>query len=125
MPRSPRNRKTPLAFAILATLLLCVLGLFLCLSSNNPWPKELAGRNCLFTPVRISVKTLDPATAYYEHEGAILDNIVEMPFGYHYLKRPYQLEPMLAESIPTPAYFDSSNHPLPDDAPESQIARVE
>ena len=125
MPRSPRNSKTPLAFAILATLLFCVLGLFLCLSSNNPWTKELAGRNCLFTPVRISVKTLDPATAYYEHEGAILDNIVEMPFGYHYLKRPYQLEPMLAESIPTPAYFDGSRNPLPDNAPESQIARVE
>ncbi|MBQ9369371.1 MAG: ABC transporter substrate-binding protein [Victivallales bacterium] len=125
MPPSPRNRKTPLAFAILATLLFCVLGLFLCISSNNPWPKELAGRNCLFTPVRISVKTLDPATAYYEHEGAILDNIVEMPFGYHYLKRPYQLEPMLAESIPTPAYFDSNHNPLPDNAPENQIARVE
>ena len=125
MTPSPRNRKRVLAFAILPAIFFCFLGLFLCISSNNPWPKELSAGNCLFTPVRISVKTLDPATAYYEHEGAILDNIVEMPFGYHYLKRPYQLEPMLAESLPTPAYFDSSHNRLPEDAPESQVARAE
>ena len=123
MPRSPRKRKVLLAIAICAFLSL--LGLFLSLAGNNPWPKKLSEANCLFTPVRISVKTLDPATSYYEHEGVILDNIVEMPFGYHYLKRPYQLEPMLAEELPTPIYFDKAGAVLPDDAPDALVARAE
>ena len=72
-----------------------------------------------------AIKTLDPAIAYYEHEGAILDNIVEPLFEYHYLKRPYELKPLLAEEIPQPAYFAKDGRRLPDDAPDGDIARVE
>ena len=123
MPKAPGKRKALLAAAICAFLSL--LGLLLCLAGNNPWPGSLSGGNCLFTPVRVSVKTLDPASSYYDHEGSILNNIVEMPFDYHYLKRPYQLVPMLAEELPKPLYFDKAGAPLDDEAPDSLVARVE
>lgn len=46
------------------------------------------------------VSTLDPAKSYDNISGAIIYNVYEPLFEYHYLNRPYELKPLLAESMP-------------------------
>ena len=71
------------------------------LNSGCTLGKNSDVRNTLNLPVIVKLKTLDPALcsdiyctreAGYVYEGLI---------GYHYLKRPYELIPRLAESLPT------------------------
>ena len=42
-------------------------------------------------------KHLDPAVSYSADENIFLAQIYEPPLGYHFLKRPYKLEPVLLE----------------------------
>ncbi len=66
---------------------------------NNPHGQsQVKTRYSAFTS---APKTLDPARAYSANEIEILAQIVEPTFQYHYLKRPYQLEPLTAQAMPT------------------------
>jgi len=47
------------------------------------------------------VRSIDPATCGDTTSAAIQGNIYEGLFGYHYLKRPVELVPQLAEQLPT------------------------
>ena len=102
---------------------LCVLLTRSC--RNSPWKQSWAGEGTYYTSYISEIKTLDPAVAYYIHEGQILDNIVEMPLGYDYLKRPYELVPMLAESLPEPTYYGSDGSQLAGDPPAEEVVRAE
>ncbi len=70
--------------------------------TNDPYPKGHADDKVLYSVFDEAPKTLDPAVAYttVEHDvtGSVFDTLVE----YHYLKRPYELIPGLAEAIPEP-----------------------
>lgn len=44
--------------------------------------------------------TLDPANSFDNVSGAVIYNIYEQLYEYHYLNRPYELKPLLAESMP-------------------------
>ena len=59
---------------------------------------------------------MDPVRAYSADEGVIIDNIYEPPLQYHFLKRPYQLEPASASSMPVTSYLDDNFNSLPEDA---------
>ena len=48
--------------------------------------------------------------------------IYEPPYGYHYLKRPFQLVPKSAEAVVEPRYFDKQGQPLPQDAGADLVA---
>ena len=111
--------------ALALFLALLGIGLFLRLCGNNPWPKGIDANSTQFSSLALSFKTLDPAVSYYEHEGNILDSIVEMPYEYHYLKRPYQLVPMLMEDMPEVKYFSAEGRALADDAPSELVAKVQ
>ena len=116
---------TPRALALLfvAILLLSAVGLSRC--SNSPHrPGEAAGKT-LFTCYSTPPAKLDPAESYYTYEADIIDNIVEPPLDYHFLKRPYELIPLTAESMPKPAYFGPDGARLEGDPPADRIARVE
>jgi oligopeptide transport system substrate-binding protein len=89
---------------------------------NNPYPAEDNGRNILYTSFEERPKHLDPARAYSANELEIIGQIYEPPLQYAYLKRPYQLEPLAAESLPTVTYFDKDGNVLPETAPEAAIA---
>ncbi len=52
-------------------------------------------------------KTLDPAVAYTTAEHVVTGNVYDTLLEYHYLRRPYELIPGLAEAVPKP-------EPLPD-----------
>jgi len=59
-------------------------------------------KSILYTTFAEEPKHLDPARSYSTDESGILCQIVEPPFQYHFLKRPYELEPLTAEAIPRP-----------------------
>jgi oligopeptide transport system substrate-binding protein len=46
------------------------------------------------------ISTLDPVNSYDNVSGMIIYNICEQLYEYHYLNRPYELQPLLAESMP-------------------------
>jgi oligopeptide transport system substrate-binding protein len=68
---------------------------------NSPYPASDAGKSILYSAFGERPKHLDPARSYSENEYVFLGNIYEPPLQYHYLKRPYQLEPQTAAAMPT------------------------
>lgn len=47
------------------------------------------------------LSSLDPVNSYDNVSGYVIYNIYEQLFEYHYLNRPFELRPLLAESMPT------------------------
>ena len=68
--------------------------------SNNPYPEASDEVKVLYTTYSEAPRTLDPAVSYTTNGHAILANIHETLLEYHYLKRPYELIPGLAEHVP-------------------------
>ncbi|MFO7542594.1 MAG: ABC transporter substrate-binding protein [Thiobacillus sp.] len=89
---------------------------------NNPYTDEAKGANTLYSAFAERPKHLDPARSYSSNEVEFTGQIYEPPLQYHFLKRPYELIPLTAESVPTPRYVDASGAALPDDAPAARIA---
>jgi ABC-type transport system substrate-binding protein len=71
---------------------------------NNPYPRGWVHENTLFSAFSAPPKTLDPVKSYSSNELVFLGNIVEPPLQYHYLKRPYQLEPLILTQMPSVRY---------------------
>lgn len=46
------------------------------------------------------VESLDPAKAYSDDSLLVSSQVLEPLYQYHYLKRPYEIEPLLAEALP-------------------------
>ena len=91
-------------------------------SWNDPYTAAEAEKNIFYSAFTERPKTLDPARAYSSNEYAIIAQIYEPPFQYHYLKRPYTLVPLTATAVPTPSYLDRRGHRLPSNAPVNRIA---
>lgn len=66
--------------------------------TNKKYVKEDKTLNVALTT---EVSTLDPVNSYDNVSGMIIYNVCEQLFEYHYLNRPYELKPLLAESMPT------------------------
>lgn len=68
--------------------------------TNNPYPDTDDQQRVLYASFSEAPKSLDPAVAYdtvaHEITGQVHDTLLE----YHYLKRPYELIPGLATSVP-------------------------
>lgn len=52
---------------------------------------------------------MDPARSYSADEYAIIGQIYEPPLQYHYLKRPYVLEPLTLTQMPQVKYFNQDD----------------
>ncbi len=91
---------------------------------NNPYPPSERGKNIYYSTFNEEPKHLDPAISYSSDEYRFLGQIYEPPLAYHYLKRPYQLIPLTAESVPSPSYFDAQGKALPTDASEELVAKA-
>lgn len=93
--------------------------------SNNPHPLGSEKTNTMFVPFRErSPKYLDPASSYSNDETPFTYQVYEPLYGYHYLKRPYELAGRTAEEIARPRYLDKNGNPLSDDAPGDQVAET-
>ena len=102
-------------FFVSCTLLSC---------TNNPYRPSDAGKNVLYETFREDLKHLDPALAYVANELDILNQIYETLVQYHFLKRPYVLEPLTATAVPRAQLYDTAGQLLPDDAPAEDIAKA-
>ena len=89
---------------------------------NSPYPAEQAGKNILYTSFAERPKHLDPARSYSANEYAIIGQIYEPPLQYHFLKRPYELEPLTASAMPEVRYLDAQGNRLPDDVDNGAVA---
>ncbi|MCD6304268.1 MAG: hypothetical protein J7M21_04825 [Planctomycetes bacterium] len=69
---------------------------------NSPYPRSDANANVLYATFYEEPKHLDPARAYSTSESDLMCKVLEPPFQYSYLKRPYQIEPLTAVAIPRP-----------------------
>ncbi|RTZ58347.1 MAG: peptide ABC transporter substrate-binding protein, partial [Gammaproteobacteria bacterium] len=87
---------------------------------NNPYPPQESTQNIFYSSFGERPNHLDPARSYSSNEITFTGQIYEPPLQYHYLKRPYELIPLAAESMPQTIYLDAQNQPLGDHpAPES------
>ena len=86
-----------------------VILLLLSACSDEVWnnPNSQPTDNTLYSSFTERPKHLDPARSYSSNELAILGQIYEPVLQYHYLKRPYQLIPLVAESMPDLFYVDA------------------
>lgn len=113
----------PFSFRI---TLLCALFLLVSackdVSWNNPYPKAEREANTLYTSFSERPKHLDPAQSYSSNEIAFTGQIYEPPLQYHYLKRPYELIPLSARSVPKPVYYDKFGNRLEANASIKDIA---
>ncbi|MBT9488112.1 MAG: ABC transporter substrate-binding protein [Rubrivivax sp.] len=106
-----------------AALAATLLGLGLAGCNNSPLPAGAAQKNTLYyTFDERSPRYLDPVASYSNPESVYTFAIYEPLYGYHYLKRPYQLIPKAATEVVTPRYLDAQGQPLPADAPAELIA---
>ncbi|HKN08967.1 MAG TPA: ABC transporter substrate-binding protein, partial [Pseudomonadota bacterium] len=104
----------------------CIAALTACSeATNNPHPSGSEKTNTLFVPfVERSPKYLDPTSSYSNDETPFTYQVYEPLYGYHYLKRPYELIGRAAEEVARPQYFNQAGELLPDDAPGDQVAQT-
>ncbi|MCK4738791.1 MAG: ABC transporter substrate-binding protein [Deltaproteobacteria bacterium] len=91
---------------------------------NNPYRSSESNKNIFYKTFSEAPKHLDPARSYYSDEFDILAQIYEPLIQYHYLKRPYELVPLTAKSVPTLTYFDKDKKTLPDDVSPEKVDRA-
>ncbi|MBN8440197.1 MAG: ABC transporter substrate-binding protein [Thauera sp.] len=90
---------------------------------NDPYPAAERGQNILYTAFTERPKHLDPVQSYSEDEATFLYQIVEPPLQYHYLKRPYVLEPGVAAAMPRVRRYDAAGKELPVNADAAKVAK--
>ncbi len=91
---------------------------------NNPYPSGEVKQNVYYDSFSERPKHLDPISSYSANEYVFLGQIYEPPLQYHFLKRPYELTPLTATTVPEPTYFDEEGNMLAADAAVEDIARV-
>lgn len=79
---------------------------------NDPYSSDTNEGKTLYSSFSERPKHLDPAKSYSANEYAFIAQIYEPPFQYHYLKRPYELIPASAESMPEVRYEDEAGNAL-------------
>lgn len=91
---------------------------------NSPHGAGEPARNILFGAFNERPKHLDPARAYSENEMAYIGQIYEPPLQYHYLKRPFTLEPLTLQTMPRVTLYDAAGRVLPANASGTRVART-
>ena len=91
--------------------------------NNNPLPSDAAASNTSFSAViENSPRHLDPTASYWNNDTPYTYQIYEPLYGYHYLKRPFELVPKSAQQVVKPVYLDKAGKVLPADAPGDLVA---
>jgi len=89
---------------------------------NSPYEEGAELQNTLYTAfTQRSPRYLDPARSYSSDETPYTYNIYEPLYGYHYLKRPYELMARAAASVSEPTFLDANGEVLPVTAPPDQV----
>ena len=91
---------------------------------NDPYPGEAPGLKTLYTVFEERPKHLDPARSYSSNEVEFTGQIYEPPLQYHFLKRPYTLEPLTTTGMPIVRYWDKTGRELSGNFMPEQVART-
>ncbi|MCU7959207.1 MAG: ABC transporter substrate-binding protein [gamma proteobacterium symbiont of Bathyaustriella thionipta] len=89
---------------------------------NDPYPHKDARANILYSSFGERPKHMDPARSYSSNEYVFIGQIYEPPLQYHYLKRPYELIPLAADSMPEVSYKDKNGFPVGESSQAGVIA---
>lgn len=81
---------------------------------NQPYSEEQVQSKTLFSSFSEPPKHLDPVLSYSSNEWAILSQVYEPPLQYHYLKRPYTLEPLTLTEMPQVRFLDAQGNSVVD-----------
>lgn len=91
--------------------------------NNSPWPEGAEEDNTVFSGlIETTPRHLDPTASYWSNDTTVTYQVYEPLYGYHQLKRPFELVPKAAERVVPPRYLDKDGHVLPADTPAEQIA---
>ena len=90
---------------------------------NDPHSPDSGEEIIYQTNFQLPPKTLDPAVSFSSDESMFLAQIYEPPLGYHFLKRPYELEPVTAQSLPEIQYLDNNFQTVPKGDPNIAYSR--
>ena len=90
--------------------------------TNEPVPKALLAENVLFSSYQESPKYLDSTSSYSNNETPWTYAVYEPPLKYHYLKRPYELEPRTLTALPSVKFLSKEGKELSVQTPGDQIA---
>ena len=91
---------------------------------NHPYSPSEHEQSYFYTDFHEAPKHLDPAISYSSDEYEILENILEPPFDYHYLKRPYSLIPLTSTAIPEAQMLDQHGQVLPQGADPNSAQHI-
>lgn len=69
--------------------------------SWTDYQNKINGPRVLSLALDNQVENLDPAIAYSDDALVLSSQVLEPLYQYHYLKRPYEIEPLLATTLPT------------------------
>ena len=93
--------------------------------TNSPHAPGAERTNTFFTAFEErSPRYLDPTASYAIDETPFTYSVYEPLYRFHYLKRPYEIVPRVAESVAVPRYFDKAGNELPADARGEDIAEA-
>ena len=76
---------------------------------NTPYTNNQVKQQTLFNSFSSPPKHLDPVVSYNSNEWAILSQVYEPPLQYHYLKRPYEIEPLTLTGLPIIRHLNKQN----------------
>lgn len=79
---------------------LCLLIAVLCFAAIFFWQKYARLDGVLRFAVSAEISSLDPALAFDDSSLTAIGQTYETLYEYHYLKRPYELVPLLAQAMP-------------------------
>ena len=105
----------------LVLLLACLLCACTASPWNNPYSAADAVQNTLYAAFDERPKHLDPVLSYSENEAIFVAQIYEPPLQYHFLRRPYELIPLIATEVPKPTHLDARDQILPADSPAEDV----
>ena len=92
---------------------------------NDPYPASERGKNILYSRVHGASEAPRPGAVLQRGRGYVHAQIYEPPLQYHYLKRPYELIPLTAESVPRPRYLDAEGNEVPAESPAVAFSEYE
>ena len=91
---------------------------------NDPNPPTNPEKVTYFGSFITRPKHLDPVRSYSAEEAMFIDQIYDPPLQYHFLKRPYELEPATAATMPSLELLNEQLQPLPEDSKEATFSRI-
>lgn len=111
---------------LIKTTTVCSLILFLTACGdvlNNPHRPESGDEIIHYSNFQLAPKHLDPALSYATDESLLIDQIYEPPLSYHFLKRPYQLQPLSAATMPKIELLDKDLQVVGEDSQDVAFSR--